>query len=286
MPRCMTMLVETHFDDACLALSHALAMRVFPAPVRLVTVFSRTDPALATDPTRDVRLNEGRRFCDAFGLTLRPLGFEDRFLPDAVANSDLVRRIKRTLLDELRRIEPAVVLCPRPYGRRVHSHHAAVHHATTSAVAESERVLLALYDDLPYSRIPMWTPLIANAMRFVPFVLPLDDGDLRAKIRAMGLFASQMNRRPSYYDAVQQPVPGGPPGASETVWLPRNLAAALGSASGGDAKDLARVLGCVVSREAPINLVGRRGRCAGPRQLLRSRRLVGSKTCPTVGAPR
>lgn len=280
MVQCVTALVETHFDDACLALAHALAIGVLPPPVHLVTVFSGADPRLAADPVRDVRLSEGRKFCDAFGLTLQPLGFEDRPVTSVTRDCGLAHQIAQRLLEVFGRSKPVLVLSPRPYGWRLHTHHLAVRYATSSAVASRSDAVLALYDDIPYSRIPVWSALFCNAARYVPFLLTLSEADLRNKSRVMGLFESQMKRRPSYYDAVQQHAPGGPPGPSETVWVPRGLAASQGCPSGGDAEDLARVLRSAVS---PVPVGPGHWRCdyhRGGTQLLRVPNLLRAKRHP------
>ncbi len=243
--RSRTVLFSVHADDICMSVTGLLRAGWFGARPVLATVYSlsqhvvdRIDRTVWAEHGPAIRRREDRRFCDAFGLDYRTLDLRDVPLApgDLAARSEYRRGLREQVAALIVELGGSVVVCPLPHGRNVHPHHRAVHEAVVEAVGELHAVSLWLVDDLPYSRLPIDRPVICAGQEYRPTVVPLSETDLKIKMAAMAIYASQM--RPAYFRAVRRPAPGDTTGRiSETIWLPLNAArpkwlraGALGSA--------------------------------------------------------
>lgn len=150
-------ILSPHSDDAALSLSVAIQTGALPQPVTVVTVYSTSSFSRSrigsTPATTRMRLEEDRRFADAFNVGLIPLGFLDAPLrygsddvfnmsakPSAAEINDQTKAIMRTW-ESLG--EPVLVV---PTGLGGHVDHRIV---AGVDVRSASRVLR--YADQPYA---------------------------------------------------------------------------------------------------------------------------------------
>jgi len=223
-----TLCVSTHSDDSICFAWQMLARGVLPEPVHHVVVFSESQhitrslvPEVLPERAKATRLQEDRRFCAYWGMSCHHLGFPDRSLDHRAVSptSALVRDIARRLRSACARLRCSFVLCSRPWGTHVHSHHLAVFHAASALVREIRSLVLLLADDQPYSRIPLHATVSCNERQHRPLSINMTELQMRQKTLAMRAFyKTQMVD--SYLLAARQPALGADGKFSETLWLP------------------------------------------------------------------
>ena len=229
-----TGLISVHADDGAMEAWCLIRQEVFPRPLHLVTVMSRSNHVAQASATRlprhsvsAVRRAEDRRFGRACGLFPHNLGFSDRAPRSCRRHSALVERICGRLVRIVRRLQCSLLVSPFPHGENVHPHHLAVFRAAELAVTVLAGVELVLVDDVPYSRIPFGEKVVLNGTEYVPLVLHLSRDDLAAKTRLIRrCYGSQMC--PRYFRALSRPAPGDrQASAGESLRVPAHLRAAF-----------------------------------------------------------
>jgi LmbE family N-acetylglucosaminyl deacetylase len=203
-----TLVLSPHADDAALSIGGSLLLRAYPAPVRLLTVFSRSsfgygqlcaDARAVTAKRREEDLHFAA-VCGAHFLSLdlpdAPLrqgpGAETVFAlhPHAavVPPVELAERLARAIADS----EPSCVLAPLGLG--AHRDHLLVQRAAW-ALAEAQGFELTLYEDLPYAARLSAAQIYAHAKLVNHDLLPIEISIQRvmaAKLDALKCYPSQL----------------------------------------------------------------------------------------------
>jgi len=175
-----------------------------------------------------VRLMEDIRFSRRMGIKFRYLNIPDSKMrsgkpimdPDwSLANEQgTMDRTHGIIYDLISRVKAQAIVAPWPNGSRQHVDHRMVSEIATR-IAEETGVRLFHVDDQPYSRRPFETMTDRRGHEYIPLVVRLSVQEMKLKVKAMGLYWSQMV--PEYWQAVLQRVPGSEEKYySETLWQP------------------------------------------------------------------
>lgn len=239
--RCGTLFLSPHCDDVALSCGHIIEIGLFPQPLTLATVFSKSNHTRYQYTDTNIREQEDICFANMAGFkNYIPLGLEDKsFSRSSRTYNAILESVTTNILKIIDAMDCAFAVASHPnfqYGN-IHVHHLLCYQAMLMAVRRRPEVELLWVDDIPYTRMPLNATVTARNIRYVPFLVELNSSELAVKMSLLcQCYRSQQPFR--YIDSITMPAEFDPKSrVSETLWMPEHFKITLANPSAAIRKD-------------------------------------------------